>query len=120
LLADLPPAVVAAFRSPLELQYRWGKELAARMQSDQEGVLRRAAEAADMSPRLSGKQVFDYLMGAANQSAKRWIEVKGKKVGEVDVASTGRITISLAPKTVDLEALDRLTKLVQGFVAQDV
>ena len=64
-LARLPQAVVDAFGSPLDLQYRWAKPLGEAQQRDPEGLIRRAQ--ALKQPRrapMSGKQVFDALVAA--------------------------------------------------------
>jgi ParB family chromosome partitioning protein len=44
-LADLPLAVVEAFATTLDLQYRWGKCLTEALQRDPEGILARAESA---------------------------------------------------------------------------
>ncbi|EFK95109.1 parB-like partition protein, partial [sediment metagenome] len=43
-LARLPEAVVGAFASPLEIQFRWAQPLAEALQKDPDGVLARAAK----------------------------------------------------------------------------
>lgn len=62
-LADLPPEVVAAFPSPLDLQFRWAKPLNDALERDRGAVLRRAKAIAGRTPRPSSKVVFAELLG---------------------------------------------------------
>ena len=64
-LASIDEAVVAAFNSPLDLQYRFAKPLSDALQRDPEGVLARArmlAAERDTVAR-SGKEVLRILLG---------------------------------------------------------
>lgn len=54
-LARLPPAVVAAFASPLEIQFRWAQPLAEALQRDPEAVLARAALLRQLQGRAVGR-----------------------------------------------------------------
>lgn len=62
-LARLPDAVVAAFASPLEIQFRWAQPLAEALQRDPDGMLARAARL-QQGPRLPASQVLARLLGA--------------------------------------------------------
>lgn len=61
-LARLPEAVVEAFPSPLDLQYRWAKPLAQAQQRDPEGLLARAKALRESGRGLTSKQVLDLLL----------------------------------------------------------
>ncbi len=61
-LARLPLAVVQAFRSPLDLQYRWAKPLADAQQRDPEGLVARAKALSSTAAKRSPKQIFDALV----------------------------------------------------------
>jgi ParB family chromosome partitioning protein len=61
LLARLPPDVIAAFRTPLEIQQGWAIDLDAAVQKDPERVLAVAKQLQQSTPRLGSKQVFTQL-----------------------------------------------------------
>lgn len=65
-LARLPEAVVGAFESPLEIQFRWAQPLAEALQKDPEGVLTRAAKLTAARAALPASQVFATLVGGAS------------------------------------------------------
>lgn len=62
-LARLPLAVVQAFRSPLDLQYRWAKPLADAQQRDPEGLVTRARALRAQVDKRTPKQIFEALVG---------------------------------------------------------
>lgn len=62
-LASLDQRIVAAFSSPLDLQYRWAKPLMEAVKEDEEGVLARAAELNKDSAQRVAKEVFEILVG---------------------------------------------------------
>jgi ParB family chromosome partitioning protein len=64
-LARLPDAVVGAFGSPLEIQFRWAQPLAEALQKDPEGVLARAARLKAGGAALPAAQVLATLIGGA-------------------------------------------------------
>lgn len=67
-LARLPAAVVAAFDSPLEIQFRWAKPLNDAHQADPEGLITRAKAIAAYGRRQSAGAVLAQLVG---QSASK-------------------------------------------------
>jgi ParB family chromosome partitioning protein len=62
-LARLPETVVAAFQSPLDIQFRWAAPLAEAMQKDPDGTLERARTLADTRGGLNAAGVFSRLIG---------------------------------------------------------
>jgi ParB family transcriptional regulator, chromosome partitioning protein len=68
-LARLPDAVVQAFSSPLEIQFRWAQPLAEALQRDPEGVLARAQRvrpaAGTGMATMTAPQVLKVLLGGA-------------------------------------------------------
>jgi len=98
-LADLPEEVVAAFRSPLELQYRWAKLLNDALQKEPDGVLQRARDiAAAGIPARSGKEVLLQLVGTSAQSNPLEAAIP------LDGYGRGRVVISPKGTTVELPA----------------
>lgn len=80
-LAELPEAVVSAFASPLDLQYRWAKLLSDALQKNPERVLGKAKELAARAGRLPAKQVLDALTGVVEPFvSERLIQVEGRPV----------------------------------------
>ncbi|KRB93756.1 ParB/RepB/Spo0J family partition protein [Noviherbaspirillum sp. Root189] len=96
-LADLPEAVVRAFPSPLDLQYRWAKTLNDALQSDPEGVLARAKELAENREMAQApKEVFELLCGqVGNGPNVEEVVVDGKLVARISNAG-GRITVQFS------------------------
>ncbi|HQX81912.1 MAG TPA: ParB/RepB/Spo0J family partition protein [Vicinamibacterales bacterium] len=68
-LARLPEAVVGAFASPLEIQFRWAQPLAEALQKDPDGVLARAAKLRAAGVVIPGAQVLETLIGGAEPGA---------------------------------------------------
>jgi ParB family chromosome partitioning protein len=62
-LARLPVAVVKAFGSPLEIQFRWAQPLADALQRDPEGVLARAARMQQAGGKQAPAAVLAQLLG---------------------------------------------------------
>ena len=62
-LARLPEPVVAAFQSPLDIQFRWAAPLAEAMQKDPDGTLERARTLAAARGDLSAAGVFSKIIG---------------------------------------------------------
>lgn len=60
-LARLPDAVLEAFSSPLEVQFRWAQPLGEALQRDPEGLVRRAKSLLSQKGKLTGRQVFEHL-----------------------------------------------------------
>lgn len=64
-LARLPAAVVAAFASPLQIQFRWAQPLAQALQRDPEGVVARAQALREGGPSRPAAAVFQALVTPA-------------------------------------------------------
>lgn len=62
-LARLPTDVIAAFVSPMDLQFRWAGELTQALQKNPDFVLSRARVFPGETPRVSSAQVFKILTG---------------------------------------------------------
>lgn len=79
-VADLPPPVVACFRSTLELQHRHAKLLQAALQADRKAVLKRAERLRQHSDRPGAAAVLDALLGQGGRSADASAE-PGAEIG---------------------------------------
>lgn len=116
-LASLPDAVVAAFESPLVLQYRWAAQLQAALDRDHDGVLARAADLAALPARLPARQVLQRLLdvvptgaeAAAGRGTTRAFSVGGREVGSLQKDASGAITVRLASGVLDAARERKLT-----------
>ena len=97
-LASLPTEVVAAFPSPLNLQFRWGTALKAAINKNSEDVLAQARDLAAMNPKLSAKEVLARLTGVGSLSkrdAPIQLTSKGKVVGFWDKDPKGNVALQI-------------------------
>lgn len=123
-LADLPQAVLDAFPSPLDLQFRWGQPLAAALAADPEAVLARAGQLKGRSGPMLAKRVFEQLIGhvaaestdAAPSLEPIRIEQAGKHA-EVVLTAKGGALVQIAPGSMAPERLNELANLVAQFLA---
>ncbi|MFC7513666.1 ParB/RepB/Spo0J family partition protein [Herbaspirillum sp. GCM10030257] len=117
-LADLPEAVVQAFPSPLDLQYRWAKTLNDALQSDPEGVLARAKELAENREMAQApKEVFELLCGQVGNSPNvEEIVVDGKLVARVSTTG-GRVTVQFSKGVLKGDMPEALTAYIRTMFA---
>ena len=98
LVADLPVPVVECFRSPLEIQHRHAKSIAAALETDRKGVLRRAEKLRAQERPTAATAVVAVLLAASNEAAKpahQPLEVGGQNVGRWSRDGAGRLTIQI-------------------------
>jgi ParB family chromosome partitioning protein len=112
-VADLPPAVVRSFPSPLTIQHRHARHLRGALETDRKGVLRRAEKLAQMEKKPSPQGVVDTLSGArgveADSSAgaiERPLTVAGRSAGRVTRTKTGALTLKLESWTRTADGID--------------
>ncbi len=101
LVADLPPAVLACFSSPLLVHHRHAKMLASAIEQDRKGLLRRAEKLRQQALKLAPAAVVDALMGAGDDSkasTPQSITLDGRVVGKWTRDRAGRLTIQLEPR----------------------
>lgn len=89
LVAQLPPAIVECFRSPLDITHRHAEKLNAALESDSRGVLKRAEK-------LRGQG------GTANSVVERLLDgaPSGRKEGRVDLKA-GEVRLGKAVRAKD-------------------
>lgn len=123
-LGDLPPEVVEAFSSPMELQFRWAAPLRDAIQSARDAVVARARELASISPKPAAKFVFEALIKAAGQGGSTvlppQIEIKfdGARVATVKVGAKGLLGVGFEPGLVPTSRLAELEALLKNFLAK--
>ena len=123
-LARLPDEIIAAFSSPLDLQYRWTTSLNECIEKAPDMVLSKARELALMTPRPPSKNVFEQLIACVQSEeesrikATRQIVIGGKQVATLQFNTKGtgllKITKSLTP---DQQTL--FSKLVEEFLNRE-
>jgi ParB family chromosome partitioning protein len=101
-LARLPDAVVAAFASPLEIQFRWAQPLSEALQKDPEGLIARAKQARSSEQPLPAAKVLALLVGlpapaVLNRSTAttQVIASVGPRRAVLSQDSDGRVTIKI-------------------------
>lgn len=123
-LARLPLAVVQAFASPLDLQYRWAKPLGDAQQRDPDGLVRRATALKSQAGKRSPKQIFESLIGAgpaavqAAALADITVRVAGKAVAVVGLDAKGRTQVRFAKALKDAQRLALAASLEQFLAGQ--
>lgn len=97
-VADLPPAVLECFRSPLEVQHRHARQIAAALDHDRKGVLRRAEKLRQAGARLAAGAVVAALVkaDAAPVAGQRHaLTVDGRVVGHWQLDGAGRLNLQI-------------------------
>ena len=102
-VAELPQEIVGAFRSPVEIQFRWAVALDKAYQSDPEGVLSAARMIAARSVRPAPAEVFRALTDmesgpksrAKAKETSRTFALAGGKKGVIRAGKSGAVTVEL-------------------------
>jgi len=124
MLARLPAEVIAAFESPIDLQFRHAKPLQDAVEADRDCVLEIARHlATEPSPRLPG-YVLKRLTTIAEtpiepfnlDTRRRPLTYRGSAVGEIVIGDEGHVSVSLK-RRLDTESIDALEKFIQEIVA---
>lgn len=89
-LARLPKVVIDAFKSPLDLQFRWAKPLSDAQQKDPDGLVLRAKALKGKAAQVPPRQIFEALIGVP-EGVGRSNPPSGEEVrsGEQLVATIG-------------------------------
>jgi len=123
-LARLPKAVVEAFASPLDLQFRWAKPLGDAQQADPDGLLQRAKDVKQQGGKLSPKEVLERLLRNA-QGVERFnppgpiaISAGGKKVATLRIDSKGRALIAFEAEALPEKRREELARVIQDFLTK--
>lgn len=118
-LTEIPPAIVSAFASPMDLQVRHGDKLLPPLRNPalrprmEEAAARIAAEqsfrqSGDEEP-ISGAEVVARLVkavsGRPGRAQKATIEAQGKAIGQVEKDRARGLTITLNPTDLSAEEI---------------
>jgi ParB family chromosome partitioning protein len=126
-LARLPEAVVGAFASPLDIQFRWAQPLAEALQKDPEGVLARAARLKASTDALPAAKVLMTLLGSAearvlNRSTAAPLEkvIKGTAGRQAVLArdGQGRVVLRFDPGALNEAAEFEIATFVEKLLSR--
>jgi ParB family chromosome partitioning protein len=126
-LAKLPDAIVQAFPSPNDIQYRWIKDLVDAAQKDPEQVQVRAREIALQSPRLSARQVKTLLTVShsdpekvLNRSTRAPVELKvhGRVVARVTEKQPGHVSVDIDGLLLIQTQKEELLQMLETFLTR--
>jgi ParB family chromosome partitioning protein len=115
-LASLPDEVVAAFPSPLDLQYRFAPALKSALDKSRGRVLEVALELSLLKPRLPSAQVMARLLGtefSARQDPPRVFGVDGKSVASLDKDAKGAISVRIKAGVLSPSKERKLTEFLE-------
>ena len=121
-LARLPEPVVAAFQSPLDIQFRWAAPLAEAMQKDPDGTLERARTLAGARGDLNAAGVFSKVIGLPDRvlngstPATLTISKAGKVAGKLTSDSKGRAVARFEASAFPDSKRKALVKVIEDFL----
>ncbi len=121
-LARLPDAVVAAFPSPLDIQFRWAAPLAEAMQKDPEGTMARAKALSESRGSLNAAAVYATVIGAQAEAAAPAVQAElpiakaGKTVGKLTADSKGRARVSFEAGVLPASKHKALIRLIEELL----
>ncbi len=121
-LARLPEAVIAAFQSPLDIQFRWAAPLAEAMQKDPDGTLKRARKLVDERGDLNPSGILSEVVGLTapvlngSTPATLTISKAGKVAGKLTADSQGRAVVRFKAGAFPESKRKALVKLIEDFL----
>lgn len=121
-LARLPDEVVAAFQSPLDIQFRWATPLAEAVKKNAEATLATARALASDRGRMVPTAIFSKLIGepagVLNRSTADELEIRkaGKKAAVLSSDTKGRAVIRFESGALPDERRAELVSLIESFL----
>lgn len=118
-IARLPKIVLEAFRSPNDIQFRWGQEIQQALQDKPDAVLQAAQGLGIAKDKLSAAEIFARLVGkGVPQKAKaELLQISGKPVGRWLVKNDGAVTLDIQAGSLSSAQLARLRRAVDEVLA---
>jgi ParB family chromosome partitioning protein len=121
-LARLPEAVVAAFPSPLDIQFRWAAPLTEAMQKDPDGTLSRARAIAETRSDLGAAAILSKLVGMPapppGRSASQALTISkaGKVAARLTADAKGRALVRFEAGALPESKHKALVKVIEDFL----
>lgn len=120
-VADLPPAILECFQTPIEVQHRHAKELSTALEQDRKAVLKRAEKLKQQPRKLAPAAVVHALVKPVDDAPPpkpQPIEAHGKRLGKWFHDSAGRLVLQIDPGVVEDDDVDdvvrKLAQLLGG------
>lgn len=121
-LARLPEAVVAAFPSPIDIQFRWAAPLTEAMQKDPDGTLSRARAIAETRGNLGAATILSRLLEKPEPSTGRsasqdlTISRAGKVAARLTADAKGRALVRFEVGALPESKRKALVKVIEDFL----
>ena len=121
-LARLPEAVVAAFQSPLDIQFRWAARLTEAMQKDPDGTLSRARAISETRGNLGAATILAKLVGLPDSPPGRsppqtlTISKAGKVAARLTADAKGRAVVHFEAGELPETKRKSLVKVIEDFL----
>jgi ParB family chromosome partitioning protein len=124
-LARLPPEILNAFSSPLDLQFRWAKDLQDLAEKNMGQVLKRVEQLKVNSRRLRAVDVYRFLIDgdvdvSANSPSTKTISITGQKGQSASIdhnEANNVVVVNL--KNIDATKVKNLCKLIEDFISDE-
>lgn len=118
-VAQLPPAVLQCFRSPLDITHRHGEKLSAALETDARGVLKRAEKLRGQGGTASS--VVERLLDAApapRKSDKLDLQAGGVRLGRAMRSKAGLVTFELLDAGLSASPRDDVLRAIEAALEQ--
>lgn len=116
-LASLPGELVDAFPSPLELQFRWGSDLADAFDKDPARILSIAEQVRRQEPRPVAKEVYARLIGATtvgeSAATTREFSIGGKRAAAWTKDLKGNASLKIKPGVLSAAKERKLVEFLE-------
>jgi len=120
-VAQLPPAIIEAFGSPLEIQPKHAEEITAALEKDKKGVMRRAEKLRQAQKKPAAGQVVAQLLGRVeDRKPPEPIKLGDRSIGTWRRDDKGRAVITLDADVADDATIKRLIAAVADSLATAV
>jgi len=118
LVAQLPDAVIQAFRSPLEIQPKHAEVIATELERDQAGIMRRAERLRLGEKQLTAAQTVQALLPRKTDGVpKTSIQLAGRDIGCYSMTAQGRLVISLNQTSVEHKSVSVIITALTDAIA---
>jgi ParB family chromosome partitioning protein len=121
-LARLPDAVIQAFKSPLDIQFRWAAALTEVMQRDPEGTLSRAKTLSASPDALPPTAILDELLGRKvpgkdkGVASELAIHKAGNLAATLSTDKKGRVLVRFEAQALPEGRYKDLVKAIEDFL----
>lgn len=125
-IADLPLAVVEAFHSPMELQYRFAKPLMDALARNRDAVLQQARALKREGRARKPREVLDQLVAAAagagqgvepfHPPVSLQVEIDGRLAATLRAQPQGGVAVQVEPGWLRSDQLGQLSSTLERFL----